>query len=578
MTLDIRRLGLMILVILPAFSYSQDRTRPLRGSVNTRGYNNILPRLSGDGNTLVYMNDYSDDHAFYINISRRDAGGKWSAGEELIVTKPAISLMHGGYCLSFDGTTLIFTTRTGNGVGGYDLWWTVHDENGWSASRNFGAPVNSPAHEGYPSLSPDGNMLYFARCQSAGAKEAKDCKILVAERKRGRIKGWEPPIELPSDINSGSSLMPRIFTDSKTLYFVSAKSISDLNWYITRNDGENWSPPEIVDFLNSREDKMSMGTYYRPDMIVATVKNDRGKYNFVEIKIPERFMPEKVVIKTGKVLNENEEPIRSDIRLVDYNSGTPIGAIQPDIETGDYTIIIPEGMEYDFSVNSRGGPELYHSELLDLNSLRSSRKESKSYTLGEIHSGTTLSMHVLRFEDNNTVVDPRSDPEIKRLVRLLSRNEQFDFTIHAYQDTVMYDSIPRPDLTEVIADTLVTYEVVLLEDSVQSTLPDLETVQIDSIITVWNDSLESVKYDTLLAELFLASLTGTVDSIEHKEVKYTYHNDLTQKRADALAELLVGNDVDASRISAEGHADQSRPRSVFDPEELKKGAIEIVFK
>jgi len=215
--------------------------------------------------------------------------------------------------------------------------------------------------------------------------------------------------------------------------------------------------------------------------------------------------------------------------------------------------------------------------LLDFNSLPSSRKEPVNYTLKEIHSGTILPMHVLRFEVNGSVVDSRSNPEIKRLVRLLGRNEQFDFTIHAYQDTVMYDSIPRPELTEIIADTLITYEIVLVEDSIRSTFPDLEMVQIDSIITVWNDSLESVKYDTLLAELFLASLMGTVDSIEHKEVEYTYHNDLTQKRADALAELLVGNGVDATRISAEGHADQSQPKSVFDPKEFKKGVIEIVF-
>ena len=117
----------------------------------------------------------------------------------------------------------------------------------------------------------------------------------------------------------------------------------------------------------------------------------------------------------------------------------------------------------------------------------------------------------------------------------------------------------------------------MVEDSIRSTFPDLEMAQIDSIITVWNDSLESVKYDTLLAELFLASLMGTVDSIEYKYVKYTYHNDLTQKRADTLVELLVGNGVDVTRISAEGHADQSQPKSVFDPEELKKGVIEIVF-
>ena len=113
----------------------------------------------------------------------------------------------------------------GEGRGGFDLWYIEFEDGKWQTPRNFGSPVNSTIHDSYPALSPDGNQLYFTRCETIDASGRSGCKIFVAEKKRGRIKGWEAPVELDSKINTGNSSMPRLLSDNKTL-------ISMVTWII----------------------------------------------------------------------------------------------------------------------------------------------------------------------------------------------------------------------------------------------------------------------------------------------------------------------------------------------------------
>ncbi len=613
MNRDLRPVLIMILIIIPLITEAQRKTRFLRGAINKPGYNNIYPFLSGDGSTMVFMNDYTEDRSYQIKLSRRDAGGKWLAPDDMVLST-AKTIMQGAYCLSFDGTLLIYASRGGAGVGGYDLWWSAFDGANWSTPRNFGAPLNSSENETFPCLSTDGNELYFTRCTIVSGNNVQDCKIMVSKRKRGRIIGWNEPVALTSVINSGNTLMPRFFPDNKTMYFLSSKSTdAPMKWYYTKKETEAWRNPEEIAFLNELEGKLYVGMYYRSGLLITAQKNERDKFNFAETPIPEKFRPDKVVIKTGFVLNSDEEPLNSEIRVRNFETGEMVATSRPDAEDGAYTVIIPEGGVYDFSVNARGGPEIYFSELLDLTALRTSRQTKADYTLFSIANETILPLNVLKYYENSPEVDERSGPEIKRLTRLLKRNEDFIFEIAAYQDSVLMDTIPHPGLTEIIADTIIRYEIVLtldsaryaaslqpddttriedtthvadsvqlansaqLADSIQATLSRLKPIETDSILKVWNDSLAIVRNDTLLARIFLASLAARVDSIEYIEIKYTYHNDLTIKRAEALAKILVENGIDKNRIITAGYGDKKRPVSVFDTEQLKTGLVEIRF-
>ena len=83
--------------------------------------------------------------------------------------------------------------------------------------------------------------------------------------------------------------------------------------------------------------------YYRTGLLITAQKNERDKFNFAETPIPEKFRPDKVVIKTGFVLNSDEEPLNSEIRVRNFETGEMVATSRPDAEDGAYTVIIPEG-------------------------------------------------------------------------------------------------------------------------------------------------------------------------------------------------------------------------------------------
>lgn len=597
MNIDTKILFLVALLGVNADALSQQKIRELRGSVNTRSFNDVFPSISGDGSTLVFMNDYSDDGGYITLVARKAVGGKWGEPVELEVLNPARLNVKGGNCLSFDGNMLVYSSRKGETIGGFDLWYMTHDGSKWSNPRNLGLPVNSTLQDSYPSLSPDGNRLFFTRCSAIDDSGGRDCKIFVSKRKRGRVKGWEAPVELSAKINNGNSLLPRMLSDNRTLVYSSDKSggKGGLDWYYTQidNDG-NWSDPLNIDFINTAEDDLFYSMYYRPDKALVCVKNDFDKFNIVEIDIPEKYQPDKVVIKIGKVLNNNGEPVDSDVRARDFQNGESVTFTFPDTETGDYTIIIPEGLVYDFSIVPKRGKEFYQSEVLDYSTLRSSRKESSDYVLQVPQSNSVLGLNALKFIAQSENIDPRNEQELARLVRLLNRNESYSLEIAAFQDSIVMDSIPRPELTEVISDTTIweeyiyeqeyKYQYGVDEDSVKI-FPDFNSYQLDSMLSIWNDSLSTVRNDTLLAEILLASIVGDVDTIEiivdtvqHVDIKYTYHNDLTQKRAERLALKLRELEVAPERIRAIGYGDSKRPMTALKEEEFEDGFVEIIFR
>jgi hypothetical protein len=122
---------------------------------------------------------------------------------------------------------------------------TVHADFVFGESVNLGQPVNSPAHDGFPSVSADGLELYFSS-QRPGGSGSED--LWVA--KRATVDdAWTAPTNLGSSINSSAwDGSPCPSPDGLSLYFDSMRSsgngFSDL--WVTRRATKNdaWGAPE----------------------------------------------------------------------------------------------------------------------------------------------------------------------------------------------------------------------------------------------------------------------------------------------------------------------------------------------
>jgi TolB protein len=112
-----------------------------------------------------------------------------------------------------DGKTLLWgSTNRPGGPGGWDVWLTRRDANGWGAPQP--ASFNSPAKEFDPAFSPDGRYVYFFSDRPGGLGGDDIYRVPVTATGFGAVE------HLGSQVNSaGNEWAPGFSPDGKTLLF-----------------------------------------------------------------------------------------------------------------------------------------------------------------------------------------------------------------------------------------------------------------------------------------------------------------------------------------------------------------------
>ena len=121
--------------------------------------------FSADGNTIIYTsNNYtgkSKNGAVKLQLFQANFNdGKWSSPAALPFNNPEYSVGHAS--LSPDGQLLYFASDMPGGIGGVDLYVSKKQANGsWGPAMNAGSAINTEGDEMFPFVHPDG-LLFFA--------------------------------------------------------------------------------------------------------------------------------------------------------------------------------------------------------------------------------------------------------------------------------------------------------------------------------------------------------------------------------------------------------------------------------
>lgn len=126
--------------------------------------------------------------------------------------------------LSRDGLTLYFTSNRTGGLGGNDIWISRRacETCRWQDPVNLGAPINSSAGEGAPTLSTDGHVMIFNSAR-LGGHGAADLYVSYREDPNDDF-GWGVPVNLGPKVNTaesegGPEYVEREEGHDATLYF-----------------------------------------------------------------------------------------------------------------------------------------------------------------------------------------------------------------------------------------------------------------------------------------------------------------------------------------------------------------------
>jgi hypothetical protein len=504
------RMKYLLLIFFIFYNFSaasgQAKTRKLSSSINHPSINLYAPFMSADGNAMIFLSDNAEDQILTPFYTVRDASD-WREPQMLPKLVHTRLNFARGYGLNADGKRLFISTVKSPGVGGYDLWYSDWKVNTWADPVNFGMPINTKAHEASASITPDGNAMYFMRCEKMDSEKADNCKLFrVLKKSNGQ---WDAPMELPANINTGNSQTPRIMADGETLIFSSNKipGKGGMDLFVTKSLGSNqWSDPRPLDFVNTSQDDQYVSVAALGRYLLKDAQGQR-KSELVEFLIPNELRPKGLMKVEGKVSDETGGAIAAYVSATDLTNGKRTYSGRP-ASDGAFVLYLKEGTTYELGIDPEKDNVTFFTKIFDLTTDKIPQIEKVTAMLRPVRKSDILDIGQIAFKPNSSELDiDRSANELKRIARILNGD---------------------PSLNLEIQVNFTGYR----EDSIQSS-PDLTEVRYDSIAAQY-DEIDSL---------------GQLYKVDTMYVDTVFHNNRTEAQGQAIAEYLKSQGIDDSRLT-----------------------------
>ncbi|MHA8067620.1 OmpA family protein [Aquirufa sp. ROCK2-A2] len=446
--------------------------------LNRDQYNTILS-ISPDGQTILvkgaYVNGQYETRGF--SISKKTATG-WTIPEKLKIPKyEQMSKGKNEYAyLSMDGKVLLLAFSEKKNSENDDLYVSFLEDDQWSKPENLGRKINTDYSETTPFLAADGKTLYFSS-DRPGGKGSHD--IYMARRIDDNWLNWRTALHLEEPFNTEDyDAYYSLSAKGDYAYFLSGKNSlgkKDIFRFKTSEFNQEETvkeEPIIAKKTNNKSEKdvtksnksaeNSDANSNKEKITPAMPKEDAPLLVQQNAKSSPRLgsseQSEAVVLVSGKVFNPNsgKAPEDASISYEDLSTGKTIGIAKPDPNTGIYKLVLPYGVNYGITAKAKGF--IPSSLNIDLSKIRGRYLEldEKDLVMAPIAKGSSVTINNLFFELNKAALQPESEPELKRIVSVLSENMNLVIEISGHTDNTGSDEINQK-LSLDRADAVKTY-------------------------------------------------------------------------------------------------------------------------
>ncbi len=412
--------------------------RPLPKTVNALMLQ-YFPVLTADQQSIIFTGrkglsgNYDED----LYISEKDSNGEWTKPNSIseLINSPN----NEGTCtISGDGRTLIFTSCLGRkGYGSCDLFISKKIGNDWTRPKNLGSAVNSKYWESQPSLTADGRTLYFVSDRPGGLGKRD---IYVSYLKKDGT--WSPPVNLSKPVNSEEDeVSPFIHANGQTLYFASDghPGFGSFDLFYSELSQNIWSEPENLGYpINTYEEQVSLFVtsdgkkgYYSNENLNNRVGAKSALYEFdmpAEIQVSHKSN----FVKGQVIDSETREYISAQVELFDLSTNKLVSSVTSDKISGEYLMVITEGMEYALYVNKSG--YLFKSLTFDYKQKSQLEPVTIDIYLDPIKKGTTTTLNNLFFDVDKYDLKDKSITELEKVRRFLEENPTVNIGVAGHTD------------------------------------------------------------------------------------------------------------------------------------------------
>lgn len=400
-------------------------------SVNTANAE-YFPTVTVQDSLLLFMRRNKDKREDFL-FSNMNSNG-------FSLAKPLSDTLNfadkkGAPSLSSDLKTLYYAAEYMEmGYGRYDIYKVSKTDSGWSAPLNLGRNINSDFWESAPSISPDGQALYFSSNKPGGFG---GIDIYVSYKTKNGY--WSQAYNLGPNINTkGDDQTPFIHADNRTLYFASngwpGYGGTDLFVAFKKLDGK-WSKPTNLGYpINTfdNEGSIAIASNGWEGYIASDRIDSRGELDIYKVVLPQKARANKTYYFNGFITDAfSHLPIPGLVRLSDPKDSTKFMVINVD-STGVFVLSIPEFDSLGIQVNSPQHD--YASSLLSKEKLIQLAGTSQNFNLSPIQNKFTKDFKNVFFDVNNAQLNAASFVELDALVNYLENTNNASIFIEGHTD------------------------------------------------------------------------------------------------------------------------------------------------
>ena len=422
----------------------------------------LAPVISPDGRTLYFVRERfpGDDCNQAIWYSRLQADSTW--GPAVRMGKPFnLENNNSINSVAADGNTLLIPNAYERGLYmGKGYSFTHRTKGGWSKFQTIGIKNYEQIAKGliaFANLSADGNRIVM--CISPSGSDTNN-DLYVSFRQDDDT--WSEPISMGQKLNTHyNEITPYLAPDGQTLYFSSNRpgGYGKYDIYMSRrldNSFTNWSDPvNLGPEFNTEKSE----AYYTLDArgeyaYLASTKDAIGAQDIVRVRLKKEVKPQPVVLIQGRVLDAKGQPVAAKIEYEVLPSGNKVGQVSSSPSDGSYSIVLPYGNNYGYTVRAEGQmPVSAHIGLTEVNEYK---EIETSFRMVPIKKGEKIVLNNIFFAYNTDRLFPNSFPELDRMVQLMHDNSRMQVQIAGFTDDVG-GSAYNQKLSEKRAQTIVNY-------------------------------------------------------------------------------------------------------------------------
>ena len=405
--------------------------------------NNMLYFTARKGKSL-----FDDENLYFIERLSNQTWGNVQSISKIINSDNN----EGSISFSSDRKMVIFSFCTSDFKGqSCDLYYSKKSQNKWIVPQKLNNNINTEYWESHPSLSSDGNFLFFSS-NRPGGYGGKDIWFV---RKEG--KEWGRAKNLGDSINTSfNEISPFIHSNMIDFYFASngKKSFGGYDIYHGIFDKEkvnfisNFGYPVNNHFDQSSFNLSDDGTilfYTSEKYITESVKNS----NIYFAEIDSSLLSKDFFYFSGQVLDvETTTPIHASIELKNLLSNES-SFIEPDSLSKIFNVLLLKNTKYQFLVSSKG----YDYKFFQLE--KPNNKFQEIY-LNPLKSDLKLNVKKIYFDVDDAKLDFEAKNQLDILSKWLLMNEFIKIEISGHTDDTGTDK-HNMDLSERRAKNVYSY-------------------------------------------------------------------------------------------------------------------------